>query len=101
KRGVQLELALARLRVLNPQLRTWGISATLPDLELALRVLLGPGRDGRLVRSAQARALEIESAIPPTLQRFPWAGHLGLQLLPEVLRAIAAARSTLLFTNTR
>ena len=101
KRGVQLELALARLRALNPRLRIWGISATLPDLEVALRVLLGPGRDGCLLRSAQVRALEIESVIPPTLQRFPWAGHLGLQLLPEVVQAIAAARSTLLFTNTR
>lgn len=101
KRGVQLELALARLRALNPSLRTWGISATLPDLELALRALLGPQRAGRIVRSAQVRELRIESAIPPTLQRFPWAGHLGLQLLPEVVRAIAAARTTLLFTNTR
>lgn len=101
KRGVQLELALARLRQLNPRLRTWGISATLPDLEVALRALLGPGREGRIVRSAQVRTLEIESVIPPTLQRFPWAGHLGLQLLPEVVRAIAAARTTLLFTNTR
>jgi ATP-dependent Lhr-like helicase len=101
KRGVQLELALARLRQLNPRLRTWGISATLPDLEVALRALLGPGRAGRIVRSAQVRTLEIESVIPPTLQRFPWAGHLGLQLLPEVVRAIAAARTTLLFTNTR
>lgn len=101
KRGVQLELALARLRTLNPRLRTWGISATLPELDLALRALLGPGRAGRIVRSAQVRELEIESVIPPTLQRFPWAGHLGLQLLPEVVRAIDAARTTLLFTNTR
>ena len=101
KRGVQLELALARLRALNPSLRTWGISATLPDLEVALRALLGPGRPGRILRSAQVRTLEIESVIPPTLQRFPWAGHLGLQLLPDVVRAIAAARTTLLFTNTR
>jgi ATP-dependent Lhr-like helicase len=101
KRGVQLELGLARLRQLNPRLRTWGISATLPDLEVAQRALLGPGRTGRIVRSDQVRILEIESVIPPTLQRFPWAGHLGLQLLPEVVRAIGAARTTLLFTNTR
>ncbi len=101
KRGVQLELALARLRSIAPRLRTWGISATLPDLELAQRALLGTRGRGRLVRSDEVRALEIRSVIPPTLQRFPWAGHLGLQLLPEVVRAMQAARTTLLFTNTR
>jgi ATP-dependent Lhr-like helicase len=101
KRGVQLELALARLRALNPRLRTWGISATLPDLDLALQALLGPRSAGRLVRSDAARPPMIRAVIPPTLQRFPWAGHLGLQLLPEVVRAMQAARTTLLFTNTR
>ncbi len=101
KRGVQLELALARLRALNPELRTWGISATLPDLPLAQRALLGPRAPGRLVCATEARRLEIRAVIPPTLQRFPWGGHLGLQLLPEVVRAMDDARTTLLFTNTR
>ena len=33
KRGVQTELALARLRALRPDLATWGLSATLPNLD--------------------------------------------------------------------
>ena len=41
KRGVQTELALARLRSWNPLLRTWGLSATLGNLDEALEVLLG------------------------------------------------------------
>jgi ATP-dependent Lhr-like helicase len=41
KRGVQTELALARLRSWNPALRTWGLSATLGNLDQALEVLLG------------------------------------------------------------
>ncbi|MGV2339998.1 MAG UNVERIFIED_CONTAM: DEAD/DEAH box helicase [Planctomycetaceae bacterium] len=41
KRGVQTELALARLRRWRPQLRTWGLSATLGNLTEALAVLLG------------------------------------------------------------
>ncbi|NUO74348.1 MAG: DEAD/DEAH box helicase, partial [Frateuria sp.] len=42
KRGVQAQLALARLRQLNPELVTWGLSATLGNLEEAMAVLCGP-----------------------------------------------------------
>jgi ATP-dependent Lhr-like helicase len=35
------------------------------------------------------------------MERFPWAGHLGLKLLPQVLQKIESAKSTLVFTNTR
>ncbi|MDH5247345.1 MAG: DEAD/DEAH box helicase, partial [Betaproteobacteria bacterium] len=42
KRGVQTELALARLRGLEPQLRIWGLSATLANLDDALACLVGP-----------------------------------------------------------
>jgi ATP-dependent Lhr-like helicase len=101
KRGVQTELALARLRRLNPRLTTWGLSATLPNLDEALRTLLGPGRSGRLIPSSIERRIEIRSILPASMDRFPWAGHLGLRLLPDVLAAMDAARSTLLFTNTR
>ncbi|HKN66127.1 MAG TPA: DEAD/DEAH box helicase, partial [Gemmatimonadaceae bacterium] len=41
KRGVQVELALSRLRALRPGLRTWGLSATIGNLDVALRALLG------------------------------------------------------------
>ena len=39
KRGVLLELALARLRTLAPRMRTWGLSATLGNLEQARDVM--------------------------------------------------------------
>ena len=42
KRGVQLQLCLARLRVLCGSLRIWGVSATLANLDDALDCLLGP-----------------------------------------------------------
>ncbi len=41
KRGVQMELGLSRLRALSPELRIWGISATIGNLEQARDVLLG------------------------------------------------------------
>jgi ATP-dependent helicase Lhr and Lhr-like helicase len=101
KRGVQTELALARLRRLAPGLRVWGLSATLGNLDEALAVLLGPGRPGRLVGAVPPRALAMETLIPPTVERFPWSGHMGLVCLPQVVEALHAAASTLVFTNTR
>ena len=103
KRGVQAELALARLTGLNPALRVWGLSATLANLDEALACLVGPARAARarIVRGLDAKTIEIASALPPAIDRFPWAGHIGLKLLPEVVRAIERARSTLVFTNVR
>lgn len=101
KRGVLLELTLAHLRALNPRLRVWGLSATLPNLPEALVALLGtPGR-GRIIRAAAARDITVDSIIPPDVTRFPWSGHMGSVLVPEVIEAISRARTTLLFTNTR
>lgn len=102
KRGVQTELGLARLRTLNPSLRTWGLSATLGNLDEAMRVLQGAGApEGVLVRGLGRRRYEFRTVIPPDIERFPWAGHLGIRLLPQVCEAIDSANSTLLFTNTR
>ena len=41
KRGVQMELALSRLKGLLPKLKVWGISATIGNMDEALAVLLG------------------------------------------------------------
>lgn len=101
KRGVQVELALARLRAWRPSLRVWGLSATLGNLAEAMDVLLPNDSRRRLIAGEQAKPVVIDSIIPATIERFPWAGHLGLRLLPDVVAAIEAARSTLLFTNTR
>ncbi len=101
KRGVQLELCLARLRSLNPALKTWGMSATIGNLEEAARVLLGPTGEPTIIVARQKKRIDIEALIPDSMERFPWAGHLGLNLLPEVLARVEQAASTLIFTNTR
>jgi len=103
KRGVQTELALARLRSVNPALRVWGLSATLANLDEALACLVGPEAAGRatIVRGMDAKEITIDSLRPKTIERFPWAGHIGLKLLPQVIRAIERAKSTLVFTNVR
>jgi ATP-dependent helicase Lhr and Lhr-like helicase len=106
KRGVQTELALARLRRWRPTLRIWGLSATLGNLEVARDTLLGitidhTQRPGRIVRGLVPKALEVDSLIPETIERFPWSGQIGLRMVPEVVRAIEEGKTTLVFTNTR
>ncbi|MEP6791352.1 MAG: DEAD/DEAH box helicase, partial [Ramlibacter sp.] len=67
KRGVQAQLALARLRRFNPKLVSWGLSATLGNLEQAMQVLCGPQPkpEPRLVRGKIDKALVIDTLIPP------------------------------------
>ena len=101
KRGVLTELALARLRTWSPGLRVWGLSATLGNTATAASVLLGVGRTPKLIRGRLPKETVIDSVIPPKVERFPWAGHLGLTLLPQVVAAIESGRSVLVFTNTR
>ncbi|QEL19642.1 ligase-associated DNA damage response DEXH box helicase [Limnoglobus roseus] len=101
KRGVLTELALARLRAFQPGLRVWGLSATLGNLDTAMEALVGPGRPGRTVRGHVPKPVAVDSILPPTVERFPWAGHLGLTLLPQVVAAVEESRSALIFTNTR
>ena len=101
KRGVQMELALSHLRTLRSELRIWGVSATIGNLEQAQDILLGPDRTGQIVRSAAEKRIEVQSVIPEQVDKFPWAGHLGIRMLPQVLPIIEQSRTTLLFTNTR
>lgn len=101
KRGVQVQLALERLRRWCPGLVVWGLSATLGNLDVARVALLGPGRPGRLVEGRVAKRVEMDTVIPDSMERFPWAGHLGVRLLDRVVAEIDSAPATLLFTNTR
>ncbi|MHB2082794.1 ligase-associated DNA damage response DEXH box helicase [Pseudomonas asiatica] len=99
KRGVQLQLALAHLRHWHPSLPTWGLSATLGNLQHALDVLLPQG--GLLVQGRQDKPLQVDTLLPTAIERFPWAGHMGLKMLDQVSREIDASTSCLVFTNTR
>lgn len=113
KRGVQTELCLARLRSGRPNVQTWGLSATLGNTEQAMSVLLGrphsPGEvpsisartAGTLIQGVSHKRIVVDSVIPPTIERFPWAGHLGLKLVDGVAQEIDRAATSLVFTNTR
>ena len=102
KRGVQVELGLARLRGLRPTLGTWGLSATIGNLEEAKDTLLGSRPSpSRVVRGEEPKEVIVDAAIPEHIERFPWAGHLGTQMLPQVLEAVEEGQSAIVFTNTR
>jgi ATP-dependent helicase Lhr and Lhr-like helicase len=106
KRGIQTELALARLRKWNPQLRVWGLSATLGNLPEALRVLLGSddaadNTSGKLIEGVSDKKIVIDSLVPANAEKFPWAGHLGFAMIGEVIAELENSGTTLIFTNTR
>jgi len=116
KRGVQVELAITRLMGLRKTsagrkpipLSIWGISATIGNIDQAMQVLLSPlqltgGKpsQGKLVRAVINKEIQIESIFPDEIEKYPWAGHLGLKLIDKVVPIIQNSKTTLLFINTR
>lgn len=127
KRGVQVELALSRiincrqspvpnsstttnstptnnsqLTTNNSPLSIWGISATIGNLSQAMEVLMRPlEQEGIIVRARLDKPIHIESILPDEIEKYPWAGHLGIKLAEKVVPIIEQSKTTLLFINTR
>lgn len=103
KRGVQTELALAWLSSIAPNAVRCGLSATLGNTQQALDVLCGMGRTRprSCIEGCSDKSVLVETVLPQTIERFPWAGHLGITMVTPVVQAIDSAQSSLVFTNTR
>ncbi|HCZ36030.1 MAG TPA: ligase-associated DNA damage response DEXH box helicase, partial [Cytophagales bacterium] len=104
KRGVMMELALSRLKTISPHLRIWGISATIGNMEQSMQILLGnffTEQKIKVVKANISKQVEIVSIFPDEVERMPWSGHLGIQLLDKVIPIVKQSNSTLIFTNTR
>lgn len=125
KRGVQIELAISRIvNVVNNQwsmvnngdaisqlqssynhnktTSIWGISATIGNLDEAKEVLLAPlKREGIIIKANLNKKTEVFSIIPPEIEKYPWAGHLGLKLAERIVQIIDENNTTLVFINTR
>lgn len=108
KRGVLVELAVSRLVHLikekRPQqpLTVVGISATIGNLQEALDVLIAStGETGKIVRAELHKTTHVHSILPDEIEKYPWAGHLGLKLVEKIIPIIEGSRTTLLFINTR
>jgi ATP-dependent Lhr-like helicase len=86
----------------NSSLCIWGISATIGNLEEAKAVLLSPLQTaGIIIRAPQHKKITIASIIPEEIEKYPWAGHLGIKLADRVLPVIHQHSTTLIFINTR
>jgi len=104
KRGVQVELALSRFKSFLPKLKIWGISATIGNIEEAAQVLLGSSyasKNWKIIRSKVKKNIVVKTVMPDDIERFPWAGHMGIYLIDKVLNIVNEGNTTLLFTNTR
>ncbi|HLZ86030.1 MAG TPA: DEAD/DEAH box helicase, partial [Puia sp.] len=129
KRGVQVELALARIVWLKGgAVSVIGISATIGNLEQAKEVLLSSlrGVAGNVAAGSEAagdaaaaageanvraqdfivramidKPIDVESILPDEIENYPWAGHLGLKLIHKVIPILEKSRTTLIFINTR
>ena len=98
KRGDLLALGLARLASLAPRAVRIGLSATVDD----------PARLGRFLASGgPVHRIDAGPGPKPRVDilsgrtRVPWSGHMARHTLPEVYEAIKAARTALVFVNTR
>ena len=96
------------LSTLNFELSLWGISATIGNLNQAMEVLLHPLQltgqnkdDGVIVRAQLQKKIEVESILPDEIEKYPWAGHLGIKLAEKVLPILEQSKTTLIFINTR
>lgn len=88
----------------------WGISATIGNLNQAMEVLLAPlslwrGAGGEvkpvIVRANIQKKLIIDSILPDEIEKYPWAGHLGIKLAHKILPILEESKTTLIFINTR
>lgn len=103
KRGVLVELALSRFKTLCKNLKIWGISATIGNLHEASLVLFGNTPQSRIayIKADIKKEIEVKTLLPDEIERFPWAGHIGLRMAEKILPIIHQSNSTLMFTNTR
>jgi ATP-dependent Lhr-like helicase len=104
KRGVQVELALSHLRALKPDVLTWGMSATIGNIDQALEALVGKSskkENAVIITSKIKKKVVVESVLPDKIESLPWAGYLGINLIDKVMPLVFQSKTTLLFTNTR
>ncbi|MGJ8536370.1 MAG: ligase-associated DNA damage response DEXH box helicase [Parasphingopyxis sp.] len=101
KRGDLLNLSLARLQRLAPDMRRVALSATVADPGAYARWLAPNGDDSdvRTIKGDPGADAEVSILLPEG--RVPWSGHSGSYATEQVMEIIAAHKTTLIFCNTR
>ena len=96
KRGVQIELALSRLKAICPNMQIWGVSATIGNLDEAMQVILGDDlelKPSKMVKADIVKQIDIIPILPDEVEEYPWAGHLGIKLLEKIIPIIKDRKS--------
>jgi ATP-dependent Lhr-like helicase len=96
KRGDQLALCLARLKILAPGVRRVGLSATVAHPQAILDYV---GKGAKLIEARDGTPPVVGLLLPPG--QIPWGGHMGLAAAPAVLERVKDAAMTIVFVNTR
>lgn len=88
---------------MKPDIKIWGISATIGNMDEAMDVLLGIKKpvNYALIKSDIKKEIIIQTLLPDEIENYPWAGHIGLKMTSKILPIIHQSKSTLIFTNTR
>jgi ATP-dependent helicase Lhr and Lhr-like helicase len=56
---------------------------------------------GVIVKADLKKLTEVQSIIPDEIEKYPWAGHLGIKLAYKIIPVILQSKTTLIFINTR
>jgi len=56
---------------------------------------------GVIVRAEMNKQTEVQSIFPDEIEKYPWAGHLGIKLIDKIIPIIQNSKTTLIFINTR
>ncbi|WP_092642276.1 ligase-associated DNA damage response DEXH box helicase [Jannaschia faecimaris] len=99
KRGDQLMLCLSRLQTLAPGLRRVGLSATVDDPAVIAHYMARHPDPCPILHADPGPMPDI--AMLETTDAPPWAGAGGRYAIPDVLAAVKAHKTTLIFHNTR
>lgn len=60
-----------------------------------------PSGERGIIHAHVPKRLHISTLLPESVERFPWAGHLGLRMVDAVLEELDKPGSALVFCNTR
>jgi ATP-dependent Lhr-like helicase len=102
KRGVLIELAIAKIKSLSTLTRVWGITATIGNLKEAKEVLIPyQGLKTTMIKAKEKKKIKIFSVLPDEVEELSWAGHLGKKMSHKIIPIIYENNTTLIFTNTR
>lgn len=101
KRGVLVELALSQILSYQKNIKIWGITATIGNLDEAMEVLIPYKIKKTKVVAKEKKKIDILPVFPDEVEILPWAGHLGGKLVDKVVPIILESKTTLVFTNTR